>query len=121
MVGKMMSLMKLKKFVKKLRWCMKVLQLQPIRTIPSNEELVEILGQKAALPPKGHFAVLAGKGDDEEAELRKFVVELRFLRNPTLLKLLKEAEEEYGFQQEGALVVPCKPEELKKILLEDKF
>lgn len=105
--------MRLKKFVVKLRWCMKLLQ--PIRTIPSSEELADILGQNVALAPKGHFAVLAGKGD-EEAELKRFVVELRYLRNPALLKLLKEAEEEYGFQQEGALVVPCRPEELQRIL-----
>ncbi|KNA20541.1 hypothetical protein SOVF_051540 [Spinacia oleracea] len=113
MVGnKKMSLMRLKRFVVKLRWCMKLLQ--PIRTIPNNEELVQILGKKPALVPKGHFAVLAaGNGDDE---VKRFVVELRFLRNPALLNLLKEAAEEYGFQHDGALVVPCKPQELEKIL-----
>lgn len=99
---------------------MKVLQVQPIRTIPSNEELVEILGRRPpALVPKGHFAVLAGKGGGEAEELRRFVVQLKYLRNPALLNLLKKAEEEYGFQQEGALVVPCKPEELQKILEDD--
>jgi len=46
----------------------------------------------------------------------RFVVELKHLRSPALVKLLKEVEEEYGFLQEGALIVPCKPEELRKIL-----
>ncbi|KAL0309679.1 UNVERIFIED_CONTAM: Auxin-responsive protein SAUR32 [Sesamum radiatum] len=46
----------------------------------------------------------------------RFVVELCLLKQPAFLRLLKLAEEEYGFQQTGTLAVPCPPEELKRIL-----
>ncbi|KAL3569511.1 hypothetical protein D5086_029401 [Populus alba] len=45
---------------------------------------------------------------DEEMEATKMV--------PDFLSLLEQAKEEYGFQQEGVLAVPCRPEELQKIL-----
>ncbi|GMN39211.1 hypothetical protein TIFTF001_008442 [Ficus carica] len=61
---------------------------------------------------EGHFAVLAVNG----AEKKRFVVKLDYLSSPKFLRLLEQAEEEYGFEQTGALVVPCKPEELQKIL-----
>lgn len=60
---------------------------------------------------KGHFVVFSGKGD----ETQKFVVELCFLKNPEFLCLLELAEEEYGFEQK-ALTLPCRPQELQKIL-----
>ncbi|XP_057999425.1 protein SMALL AUXIN UP-REGULATED RNA 12-like [Hevea brasiliensis] len=61
---------------------------------------------------QGHFAVIAMKG----AEPKRFVVELDHLTNPAFVKLLEQAEEEYGFQQKGVLAVPCQPEELQMIL-----
>ena len=61
---------------------------------------------------EGHFAVVAVKG----AEKKRFVVKLECLNSPTFLRLLEQAEEEYGFEQTGALAVPCRPEELHKIL-----
>lgn len=61
---------------------------------------------------EGHFAVFAVKGK----ETKRFVVKLESLNNPAFLRLLEQAKEEYGFQQKGALEVPCRPEELHKIL-----
>ncbi|KAJ9181545.1 hypothetical protein P3X46_009666 [Hevea brasiliensis] len=61
---------------------------------------------------EGQFAVLAIKGE----EIERFVLEFSFLNNPAFVKLLKLAEEEFGFHQKGALAVPCRPEELQKIL-----
>ncbi|CAK7343150.1 unnamed protein product [Dovyalis caffra] len=61
---------------------------------------------------KGHFAVTAIKGE----EPKRFIVELNYLTNPDFLSLLEQAKEEYGFKQEGVLAVPCRPEELQKIL-----
>ncbi|KAL0338483.1 UNVERIFIED_CONTAM: Auxin-responsive protein SAUR32 [Sesamum angustifolium] len=63
---------------------------------------------------KGHFAILAVKNEMEKPT--RFVVELCLLKQPAFLRLLKLAEEEYGFQQTGTLAVPCPPEELKRIL-----
>nr|AMQ09572.1 small auxin up regulated protein [Boehmeria nivea] len=61
---------------------------------------------------EGYFAVVAAKG----YEKKRFIVKLEWLNNPEFLRLLKLAEEEYGFEQIGALVVPCRPEELERIL-----
>ncbi|XP_061359429.1 protein SMALL AUXIN UP-REGULATED RNA 51-like [Gastrolobium bilobum] len=60
----------------------------------------------------GHFAVVAEDGE----ELKRFVVPLRFLTNPTFLRLLEQSAEEYGFDQDGALTIPCSPSELEMLL-----
>ncbi|KAF7805629.1 Ribosomal protein [Senna tora] len=46
---------------------------------------------------EGHFAVIA---EDGGMSPKRFVVPLRCLTHPTFLKLLEEAAEEYGFEQE---------------------
>ncbi|KAH7553547.1 hypothetical protein ACOSP7_029712 [Xanthoceras sorbifolium] len=61
---------------------------------------------------EGQFAVFAVEGE----ETQRFVIELGFLTNPAFLRLLEQAEEEFGFKQKGALTVPCRPQELKRIL-----
>ena len=61
---------------------------------------------------EGHFAVLVVKG----SEKNRFVVELEYLNCPEFLSLPEQAEEEFGFEQTGALVVPCRPQEFQKIL-----
>ncbi|XP_034221491.1 auxin-responsive protein SAUR50-like [Prunus dulcis] len=65
---------------------------------------------------EGHFAVIAVDGD----EPKRFVVALSYLTHPTFLKLLEQAAEEYGFDHDGALMIPCQPIELEKILDEDQ-
>lgn len=45
---------------------------------------------------QGHFVVIATEGWKPE----RFVIELGYLNNPEFLKLLKQAEEEFGFSQE---------------------
>ncbi|KAK1429160.1 hypothetical protein QVD17_11363 [Tagetes erecta] len=61
---------------------------------------------------EGHFAVIAA--DDEEE--RRFVVPLAYLDRPSFRRLLERAAEEYGFDHEGALMVPCRPSELEWML-----
>ncbi|XP_028756908.1 auxin-induced protein 6B-like [Neltuma alba] len=61
---------------------------------------------------EGHFAVIAEDGE----EPRRFVVPLSCLTHPSFLRLLEEAAEEYGFDHEGALTIPCSPRELERIL-----
>ncbi|XP_022753876.1 auxin-responsive protein SAUR50-like [Durio zibethinus] len=63
---------------------------------------------------KGHFAVVAEYGK----EPRRFVVPLSYLTHPKFLMLLEQAAEEYGFNREGALTIPCRPSELERILAE---
>ncbi|KEH24027.1 putative small auxin-up RNA [Medicago truncatula] len=62
--------------------------------------------------PEGFFAVIAMQGE----ETKRFVLELDYLRNPHFMKLLEQAKDEYGYQQKGAIALPCKPQELQKII-----
>ncbi|XP_004494008.1 auxin-induced protein X10A-like [Cicer arietinum] len=61
---------------------------------------------------RGHFVVIATQGWKPE----RFYIELGYLDDPEFVKLLKQAEEEFGFSQVGALAIPCEPDELKRII-----
>ncbi|KAI3688149.1 hypothetical protein L1987_81858 [Smallanthus sonchifolius] len=61
---------------------------------------------------EGHFAVIAA----DDYEERRFVVPLACLERPSFQRLLERAAEEYGFDHEGALMVPCRPNELEWML-----
>ncbi|KAK3226570.1 hypothetical protein Dsin_006432 [Dipteronia sinensis] len=65
---------------------------------------------------EGHFVVFAVKGEETE----RFVIELCLLTSPEFLRLLEEAEEEFGFKQKGALTIPCRPQELHRIILQGR-
>lgn len=61
---------------------------------------------------EGYFSVIAiGNG-----EPKKFLVSLNYLAYPPFVKLLEAAEEEFGFDQQGVLAVPCEASELQRIL-----
>ncbi|KAG4985513.1 hypothetical protein JHK84_033451 [Glycine max] len=60
---------------------------------------------------EGHFAVIA---EHEKETIKRFLVPLSYLRNSTFLGLLEQAAEEYGFDQHGALTIPCRPSELER-------
>ncbi|CAA3022470.1 auxin-responsive SAUR72-like [Olea europaea subsp. europaea] len=60
--------------------------------------------------PKGYIAVCTGK------ELKRFVIPMEYLGHQAFRVLLREAEEEFGFQQEGVLKIPCEVELFEKIL-----
>ena len=68
--------------------------------------------EAATTVPEGYFAVIAMQGE----ETKRFVLELDYLRNPHFMKLLEQAKDEYGYQQKGAIALPCKPQELQKII-----
>ncbi|KAJ1389947.1 Small auxin-up RNA [Sesbania bispinosa] len=51
--------------------------------------------------PSGHVAVCVG------ANYTRFVVRATYLNHPVFKKLLVEAEEEYGFSNQGPLTIPC--------------
>ncbi|KAF7135375.1 hypothetical protein RHSIM_Rhsim08G0251100 [Rhododendron simsii] len=66
--------------------------------------------------PKGFLAVCVGK------DLKRFVIPTEYLGHQAFGILLREAEEEFGFQQEGVLRLPCEVPLFQKILkmVEDK-
>ncbi|URE32474.1 Auxin responsive protein [Musa troglodytarum] len=51
--------------------------------------------------PKGCLAVCVGE------EMQRFVIPTEYLSHGAFAILLREAEEEFGFQQEGVLRIPC--------------
>ncbi|KAI3471874.1 hypothetical protein Pfo_028562 [Paulownia fortunei] len=61
---------------------------------------------------EGHFAVHTV----DDGKLRRFVIELSYLAHPGFLKLLEQAEEEFGFQQMGILAIPCTYSDLQSVI-----
>lgn len=56
--------------------------------------------------PKGYFAVYVG-----EQEMKRFVVPISLLKQPSFQELLTRAEEEFGFNHRmGGLTIPCREE-----------
>nr|XP_043613319.1 auxin-responsive protein SAUR50-like [Erigeron canadensis] len=51
--------------------------------------------------PKGHFVVYVGNNRS------RYVIPISFLSRPEFQSLLREAEEEFGFDQEMGLTIPC--------------
>lgn len=57
--------------------------------------------------PKGYLAVLCVGREVELGEMKRFVIPTGYLGHQAFAQLLQEAEEEFGFQQEGILKIPC--------------
>jgi hypothetical protein len=60
--------------------------------------------------PEGCLAVYVGP------EMRRFVIQASFLYNQVFRELLRRSEEEYGFETEGGLRIPCEAEVFEKLL-----
>lgn len=60
--------------------------------------------------PKGHFVVYVGE------EMRRFVIPLSYLKDPTFQKLLEKAAEEYMFSRERGIVLPCAESTFRRFL-----
>ncbi|KAL5554228.1 hypothetical protein UlMin_041629 [Ulmus minor] len=61
--------------------------------------------------PKGFLVVYVGP------ELRRFVIPMSCLSMPDFRALMDKVAEEYGFEQKGALELPCDEEHFQQILL----
>ncbi|XP_031285050.1 auxin-responsive protein SAUR23-like [Pistacia vera] len=54
--------------------------------------------------PKGYLAVYVG-----ESQMKRFIIPVSFLNQPSFQELLSKAEEEFGFNHPmGGLTIPCK-------------
>lgn len=62
--------------------------------------------------PKGCVAIKVGHGEDQQ----RFTVPVNYINHPLFVHLLKEAEEEYGFSQQGTITIPCQLKEFKDTL-----
>ncbi|RDY10694.1 Auxin-responsive protein SAUR72, partial [Mucuna pruriens] len=69
--------------------------------------------------PKGYVAVCVG------VDLSRFVIPTEYLGHQAFHMLLREAEEEFGFEQTGVLRIPCEVSVFQSILkiveTKDKF
>lgn len=70
----------------------------------------------STIVPKGYLAVCVGE------ELKRFIIPTEYLSHQAFHILLREAEEEFGFQQTGVLRIPCEVAVFESILqiVEDK-
>lgn len=59
--------------------------------------------------------VVGPVGGGAEQEEERFVVPVGYLKHPLFVGLLKEAEEEYGFQQQGAITIPCGVDNFRRV------
>lgn len=61
--------------------------------------------------PKGCLAIKVGQGEKQQ----RVVVPVIYFNHPLFMQLLKEAEEEYGFDQKGTITIPCHVEEFRYV------
>ncbi|CAL1413949.1 unnamed protein product [Linum trigynum] len=73
----------------------------------------EPLFGKAAAVPKGHLAVYVGGND--AGDFHRVLVPVIYVNHPLFGNLLRDAEEEYGFDQEGGIVIPCPFAEFERV------
>ncbi|GAB2220014.1 hypothetical protein Droror1_Dr00007655 [Drosera rotundifolia] len=60
--------------------------------------------------PKGYLPVYVG------TELKRFVIPMEYLSMPDFRILMEKAEEEFGFDQEGGLKIPCDEQDFLEVL-----
>ncbi|KAK7349394.1 hypothetical protein VNO77_06727 [Canavalia gladiata] len=60
---------------------------------------------------KGFLPIKVGHGEEQH----KIMVPVMYLNHPLFSQLLKEAEEEYGFDQQGTIIIPCHVEEFRYV------
>ncbi|PIN08931.1 hypothetical protein CDL12_18492 [Handroanthus impetiginosus] len=71
-------------------------------------------GNEEGLPldvPKGHFVVYVGENRS------RYIVPIAYLSRPEFQNLLQQAEEEFGFDHDMGLTVPCDEEVFQSLLL----
>ncbi|CAN6555296.1 unnamed protein product [Malus baccata var. baccata] len=59
--------------------------------------------------PKGHFPVYVGENRT------RYIVPISFLTHPQFQCLLRQAEEEFGFDHDMGLTIPCEEEVFRSL------
>ncbi|KAF9617545.1 hypothetical protein IFM89_037357 [Coptis chinensis] len=81
-----------------------------LRNGSSLDRMVRRSSMKTKVP-KGCLAVYVGP------EMRRYVIPASFLSGYDFRVLMESVEEEFGFEQQGALKFPCDEEEFEEILI----
>uniref|UniRef100_A0A3Q7H8N1 Uncharacterized protein n=2 Tax=Solanum lycopersicum TaxID=4081 RepID=A0A3Q7H8N1_SOLLC len=114
------QIVRLKQVVK--RWKHKSLKRRGVLSYSSSDSDEPVLpgSNRRRRTPSGSLAVYVGP------ERTRFVIPTRFLNLPVFISLLDKAEEEFGYQRTGGLVLPCEVDYFSEILRllnrdEDRF
>ncbi|CBI18450.3 unnamed protein product, partial [Vitis vinifera] len=97
--NKISEIVRLQQILKNIKFLKKTLSFTDTTSMLSTEVV-----------PKGFLAVCVGK------ELKRFIIPTEYLGHQAFGVLLREAEEEFGFQQEGVLKIPCEVAVFERIL-----
>ncbi|MCI30981.1 auxin-induced protein, partial [Trifolium medium] len=62
--------------------------------------------------PKGHMVVYVGR---KEEEIIRVMVPVIYFNHPLFVELLREVEEEYGFNHQGGITIPCRFTEFERV------
>ncbi|XP_043715172.1 auxin-responsive protein SAUR36-like [Telopea speciosissima] len=62
--------------------------------------------------PKGHLAVYVGEKDGYP---HRVLVPVIYFNHPLFAELLREAEEEYGYQHPGGITIPCRISDFESV------
>lgn len=77
----------------------------------TGQEAVEEKPQPVQVP-KGHMAIYVGqKGGD----FQRVLVPVIYFNHPLFGQLLREAEEEFGYNHPGAITIPCRISEFEHV------
>ncbi|KAL7203737.1 hypothetical protein ACSBR2_016901 [Camellia fascicularis] len=63
--------------------------------------------------PKGQMAVYVGQKDG--GDFHRVLVPVMYFNHPLFGRLLREAEEEYGFDHPGGITIPCRISEFESV------
>ncbi|CAN4125859.1 unnamed protein product [Withania somnifera] len=73
---------------------------------------VDPIEQEAVTVPKGHLAVYVGQKD---GDYKRVLIPVIYMNHPLFSELLREAEEEYGFNHPGGITIPCRISEFERV------
>ncbi|CAN7068103.1 unnamed protein product, partial [Brassica oleracea var. botrytis] len=83
-----------------------IINLQSSKQILRQAKLFSSSSSSSIDVPKGYLAVYVG-----ERKMKRFVVPISYLKEPSFQDLLRRAEEEYGYDHPmGGLTIPCSEE-----------
>ncbi|GAB2285597.1 hypothetical protein Dimus_020041 [Dionaea muscipula] len=57
---------------------------------------------------KGYVPVMVGTSEDQMTE--RFLIKTELIKHPSIIALLELSADEFGYQQEGVLQIPCQPD-----------
>lgn len=85
-------------------------QQQQAKTKKDHQQ--NMMSSSSSSIPKGCMAVMVGH---EGGEQKRFVIPVIYIYHPLFMELLKEAEEEYGFDHRGPINIPCDVQQFSNV------